>query len=188
MKNKKNRYNTFISIFLSIAFFMKQLLNNKYIYIIIITILAIVFLFGHTINYLSKNFSESDMMLELKWKLIKYGDNHTEEKELNQEEVSEEKSIVKEEDKKITIGDKQIDPNNYNNLTEFITYLNTWSWIILDVDLENEDFYVNKTLEDWTKKYIKFDKNLISKLDDNNDTFTHFIVFQYVSLTTQDIL
>mgnify|MGYP003999491221 CR=1 FL=1 len=136
-------------------------MKNKYIYIIILFILWIIFFIVYFLFYLSENYDVSDDLNELM--------NPVSEKyEENKKEIIEKEAILSIEDKYIDISKKEIDPNNYESLKEFIWYLNTWSWVNLDVDMENEDFYINKELDN-NKEYIKFNKSIIANIDLSND-------------------
>ena len=70
-------------------------------------------------------------------------------------------------DKNIDIS-KEINPNNYKWVKEFLEYFSVWTWIILNVDLLNEDFFINTYSEEWYT-VIKFDKELIDEIDKSNN-------------------
>lgn len=95
-------------------------------------------------------------------------------------------NFISEKDKLINFETSKINPNNYKTLEEFLWYLYTWSWIKLDVNLLKEDFYINLDnnnsiinsnsgliTNSWSNysnyTYIKFNKELISDIDINND-------------------
>lgn len=80
------------------------------------------------------------------------------------EQQNNDTSKYSKEEKTIDIS-KKIDPSKYDSLEEFIGYFNTGSWVILDVDMEKEDFYTKKRVEDWKYIITLFDKDLINHID-----------------------
>ncbi len=115
-------------------------MKNKYIYFMVIIVLSIIVSLYFTITYLNNNYSSTDRIETSDWKI---------------------QSTVH---KNISSDLDSIDPDNYDSLTEFISFLNTGSWINLNVDLINETFYIKTVVWDLTS-IVKFDKELISDID-----------------------
>ena len=122
-------------------------MKNKYIYILttVILLLATVLYFilwntGNILNTDIINWINSSSWL------------------LNNE------NIISESDKQIDISFNEIDPNNYESVNEFLTYFVNWSWVVLNVDLLEENFYINVYTDNW---YIvtRFNKEFISNID-----------------------
>lgn len=122
-------------------------MKNKYIYILTTVILllatALYFILWNTGNILNTdiiNWINSSSWL------------------LNNE------NIISESDKQIDISFNEIDPNNYESVNEFLTYFVNWSWVVLNVDLLEENFYINVYTDNW---YIvtRFNKEFIFNID-----------------------
>ena len=122
-------------------------MKNKYIYILttVILLLATVLYFilwntGNILNTDIINWINSSSWL------------------LNNE------NIISESDKQIDISFNEIDPNNYESVNEFLTYFVNWSWVVLNVDLLEENFYINVYTDNW---YIvtRFNKEFIFNID-----------------------
>lgn len=106
---------------------------------------------------------------------------------------NEEKSINQttkgsKDSKKIDIS-KEINPDNYESLEEFIGYFNTGSWVKLSVDMTKENFYTKKRVEDWTYSITLFDKELISHVDSSSKSIKNQAITDiYESYKKEDFL
>ncbi len=77
-------------------------------------------------------------------------------------------NIISEKNKEINIDNDIINPENYEWVEDFLWYFVKWTWVILNVDLLNENFYIN-TFTDDSYTVIKFDKKLINEIDKSNN-------------------
>lgn len=118
--------------------------NKKYVYIFFIVLFMIVVTIYFSVSF-----------------LINKKEEILENKNLKQTE----QEILK---KRIDSSMDTVDPNNYDSVKDFLYFMNTWSGIELNVDLENETFYISS----WTWKtytVTRFDKELISEIDSYED-------------------
>jgi len=123
-------------------------MKNKYIYILILIISLLIVSVYYMISYLNNNFDKKYNVL-IKNKVLSV-------KNTNDFNIKE---------KLINLNIVNINPDIYDSLDEFLNYFNSWSWVILNVDLLKEDFYINKYTDDWFI-ITRFDKELISYIDD----------------------
>ncbi len=128
----------------------KEIFKNAKLYITLILLLVIVwfsYMLYNINNYTWKD-NKNEVINTLSWKL----NNDIQIPKIN---------------KLININTKTIDPNNYKSVEEFLTYFNTWSWIKLEVNLLEEDFYINTDHIDDTYIVTRFDKELIWEIDNS---------------------
>lgn len=121
--------------------------KNKNIYIPFLIILFFIFL-----NFILYSFNKDENLI-----------NNNENKIITNTWVLD-SSVSKNIDSSM----KNIDPNNYESLAEFLNYFNTWSWINLTVDLLKEDFYIKIENKD---NFIitKFNKELVAQIDETHN-------------------
>ncbi|MDD3302384.1 MAG: carboxypeptidase-like regulatory domain-containing protein [Candidatus Gracilibacteria bacterium] len=83
-------------------------------------------------------------------------------------DILQSSKIIYSKEKEVDITKKDIDPNKYETLNEFIHYFNMGSGISLSVNLEEEPFYI-KTGSGKNTIIKKIDNDTITNVDKNSD-------------------
>ena len=122
-------------------------MKNKYIYLLSLVGFIFVLLLYFTISFFNKNFDSRHA-------------SEIEQRQVIQEWIKS--------NKKININMDDFNPSIYDWVNDFLWYFINGSWIILNVDLLEEDFYIKTNKED-SFTIIKFDKDLISEIDNSSN-------------------